>query len=163
MAEYFYDMLEITNLIFSIDNTVSQHRASYDEMRQTDLILSVPIFNAFGDTVTYFDTGQRVATYNVNLNLTSLNVKIRDQQGRLVDFRGSPWTAQVLLQFYDNSDSTNENAGDLNAHKANFPNFDKLQTALPYSFQNDVLFPTRANNYVSKPITSINPNKRKMF
>jgi hypothetical protein len=149
VASYAYDMLEVTSLIISMENTISQHRASYDNMRQTDFMLSIPVYNSFGDFITYFDTGEKVASYNVNLNLTSINITIRDQQGRLVDFRGMPWVAQILLQFYDNSDTTKVNAGDLNVHQGKFPNFDQLQTVLPYSFNRDPLFPAQSDSYLS--------------
>jgi len=60
-----------------------------------------------------------------------------------------------LFQFFDNSDTDNVNASEMNVHKGKFPNFDQLNVVRPYSMGRDLLYPQRATELVvrKKPRT----------
>jgi hypothetical protein len=140
-ATYLADLQSIQMLYICVDNVISQHRNSYDNLRQTDFLLGVPLNVGYNSTFTYVDTGMIIQAYNVNLNLTTLKIKIYDQLGRLVDFRGTTWNMQIVIQFVDNSDAL---------YKIKNPSFNRLKTQEPLSFMRDSLDPRKSVDYVKR-------------
>jgi hypothetical protein len=140
-TNYYLDLVQITNLFIILDNSISQHRNSYDGLKQSDYILGIPVNSAFDQVIIYNDTGQTVKSYNTNLHLTTIHLQIKDQLGRFVDFRGTPWNMQILFEFYDNIDGTAMgNAAEMTMQK--IPNFNVNAVARPYGTVNsDLLFP----------------------
>ena len=143
---YYLDLLEVTNLFIVVDNTISQHRNSYSGLRQTDFILGIPVSVPFGSTLTYVDTGVKVLSYNTNLSLTTLHITIYDQLGRAVNFRGTPWSCQILFEFSENDDNTQRgNANEMNM--SHIPPVNPSNLARPYeSSDRDLLYPKNLGN-----------------
>jgi hypothetical protein len=142
-ALYYLDLIEVSTIYLALDNTVSQHRVSYDGLRTSDFLLGITVNAAFDNLILYEDTGQRVMSYNSTLNLTVLHIKMYDQLGREIDFRGVPWTCQFLFEFPINTDSLgNGNAADLNM--SSIRPLDRSHVARGYGSQDrDLLFPQK--------------------
>ncbi len=139
-ALYYIDFAEVSNIYINVENTVSQHRAAYNGLRQTDFILSLPVTTGYDGLIAYADTGQTVYSYNQNLALNNLHITLVDQLGRPLNFRGSPWNMQLLFEFKNNADNQPGNANDMNMVRV--PHFNQNAVARPFgSTDRDLLFP----------------------
>lgn len=139
-ALYYIDFAEVSNIYINVENTVSQHRASFNSLRQTDFILSLPITTGYDGLIAYADTGQTVYSYNQNIALNNLHITLVDQLGRPLNFRGAPWNMQLLFEFKNNADNQPGNANDMNMVRV--PHFNQNAVARPYgSRDRDLLYP----------------------
>jgi hypothetical protein len=138
-ANFCANLNEITDLNISLGNTISQNRNTYNNLSQSDFLLTVPVSNGFGNNNYFLDNGITVESYNVNLNLSSINIQIYDQIGRLVNFRGVPWTLLLYIRYVENEEVGN--AADLTMQNMKLSGFDTLAVKQPYSRNHDTLRP----------------------
>jgi hypothetical protein len=146
--------VEVTDLYVSFENTVSQNRASFNSLGQSDFLLCIANQNSYPNWNYYVDTGSTVSSYTVNLSISNLRIVIVDQLGRSVDFRGCPWTLQIYIEFGEDVDAVG-NAADNDVHSV-IP-FNELSVAQPLYRNTDRLFPKEQNQ------SSIQYVKRRKF
>lgn len=138
----FYDMQYVTSIFVSLENTVSQNRATFDNLSQTDFLFRISIPSTFGSDVNFLATLEQ-KSYVTNINLNNIRITIKDVNGNSVDFRGTNWECDIGIKFGMNEEGDNKQAVDLNIQNSQRALFEPQSVLNTVGKQQDVLFPKR--------------------
>lgn len=115
IASFCFDMQYVTTLYASLENAISQNRATYTNLQKTDYLFAIPVNAPYGYPISYQCTVPQ-RSYMTNMSLSTIHITLCDQYSRNVDFRGADWDMTISIQFGYNDETFGNNAMDLNVH-----------------------------------------------
>lgn len=140
LAPGLYNMNTITSLSISLENSISQNRNTYYNLTKTDFMYRVPVDVGFGELITWSATLD-APSYQSNFILTEVHITVADEEGVDVNFQGTPWNADIIIQFAENADVPSNSPSDLNMHTMNQKTYDPETVMQGATSNYDRLFP----------------------
>lgn len=142
IAPNYYNVNTTDMLYISLENSLSQNRATFTSLGRTDFMARIPVNAAFGSQIIWQATID-YPSYQANLNLSELYITICDEYGVNVDFNGSPWGMDIKIDWAYNADIPDGNANELTMHLLPSSTFDANRVAANLGSQYDRLFPRK--------------------
>ena len=106
---YSYQMNATNSVYMEINYPNSQFRSPFTGLDSSNIIARIPITNAYGYNINFYPENLLMMQAQ-NITITNLNVKLYDDYGFLVNFQGSPWQAELYIQFAESENTSNQSA-----------------------------------------------------